>query len=644
MLMRLLTIMIICVFMFPWSRAQASYSVPYYSVETPTVKTYLSYELESEERNGSFTNQEKDTATSREKFEIKTKGWIYHPALLIFTADLKPEFKQQSIDVDEGDAQENDATFLGYSFDTTILQYKPYTVNLYAGKNRADFASSLATDNVTESSVYRGRLLLKYEPVPTTITVESKDQVTESFYFTSEKSEKVRIDSRHQTLSSKTKLEAEFFEQNRNIRGTELSGERKYMFVSNQYKLDEKSNVSSGLRYSDNTSGAVDSAIALFSSQLSVRHREKLKTQYQVRIEDRDEGGFASTKRFGGVELTHQLYENLTTTINGNSEKNEFTEGNLDVYGAGVDFRYVRKIPWGNLNINLGHRERIEDDQRQLAFAEIRDESVVLTDMDLVILANDVIDVSSIVVTDVNGFPYAINTDYIVTAVGTSVFISRNGAGGIAAGEEVLVDYSFEADPPAKIEAITDTFSVNLDLWSMLKLFYQKVETNEKFISGIEPSELADDTLQRTGVELRWKWSTTRVEVEDRDTIRTPTKRFRFSEALLFRPSHNMSFGFSADYSKLELIDTNEQSESTGFSMGLRRDFGGAGQLSVDGFSQKITGSAQRSHTKGLNALFQWVYGAWRPSIRYLFNDEVDQLAGESRKRNNLFFEMSREF
>lgn len=644
--MRAFTTMVTIVFVFSWCRAQADYSVPYYAVEKPTVKAYLSYELESEERFGSFSNVEKDKSTSREKFDIRTKGWIYHPAFLTFSAGLIPEFKQQSIDVNGSDTQdqENDATFLGYFVDTTFLQYKPYTINLYANKNRTDFSSSLASDSSTESSTYRGQLLLKYQPLPTTITFESKNQVTESFFFTSEKSDKIRIDSKHKTSSSKTKLEAEVFDQIRNSQGTELKGVRNFVYVSNQYELGEKSDLSSSVRVTDNTSGAVDSKTTFLSSQLMVRHREKLKTHYHIRIEDREEGGFVSEKHFAAAELTHQLYENLTTTLSVDIDKNEFTEGNLDVYGAGLDFRYVRRIPWGTLNINLGHRERVEDDQRQLAFAEVRDESQVLTGTDLVLLAGESIDVNSIVVTDTVGLPYAINTDYIVTAVDTSVFISRNSAGGIADGEEVLVDYSFEADPPAKIATISDTFSVNLKLWSMLRLYYNNNKSREQFISGIEPPELTDNTVHRTGAKLRWKWSTTSVEVENRDTTRTPTKRFKFSEALSFRPDRYLSFGLIADYSNLEIIDTKDESETNRLSINFQWDLGHRGKLSADGFSEKVTGSAQRSDRKGLKVLYQWKYGGWRPVIRYVLTNEVDELVGETRKRNSIYFEISRTF
>ena len=637
--------MVIFILVLPWSQTQARRSYPVYFLERPTITAVLSHELESEKRTGSFINSEHDTSTTSEKFEIDTDGWVYHPALLIFSVGLKPEFKQQKVSSNTTFTDENDFTFFGYSVDTTFLQYKPYTVNLYASKDRSDFSSSLAADSSTESSTYKGQLLLKYQPVPTTISVESKEQITESFFLTSNTSDKLRVESKHKTSRSKTTFEAEVLEQNRSIRGIGFSGKRKLMRVHNQYKTGEKSSLSTGFGFSDNTSGVVDSASSYLFSQLSIRHRENLDTSYQLRVENREEQDFESKKIFGVADLTHQLYENLTTILSANVDKNKLTGGNLDTYSAGLDFRYVRRIPWGNLNINLGHREQIEDNQRQVATAEVRDESHVLTGTVLETLAKSAIAPGSIKVTDnTETTTYVENVDYTVSPIGNTVQIARTLFGGITDGQEVWVDYSFEPDPPAKTATISDTFGINLDLWSILRLYYQRGHSEEKLLSGIEPSELTDDTVQRTGAVLRWRWSTTRAEVEDRNTTRTPTKTFRFTEALAFRIEDNLSFGFNADFHKREFKDTGEQSQGSGFSANFRWNLGRYGQLSTVAFNQRVRGVAQSSIKKGLNALYQWKYGAWRPSIKYEYANEVDQLANESRKRNNILFTIERKF
>ncbi|MCK5481674.1 MAG: hypothetical protein KAJ06_11025, partial [Gammaproteobacteria bacterium] len=159
--------------------------VPFY-IERPTVKALFSVEQEKETRNGPSTDVDTDTTTTREKLDIRTRGWVYHPALVIFDAGLRPEFRQRTEDSDNNFKQDDDDDFLGYFLDTTWLQDKPYTINLFTAKDKQDTTSSatsaLAADVTTETSVNRGSLLLKYPVLPTTMTLESRETITDGFY------------------------------------------------------------------------------------------------------------------------------------------------------------------------------------------------------------------------------------------------------------------------------------------------------------------------------------------------------------------------------------------------------------------------------------------------------------------------------
>ena len=49
-------------------------AVPFY-IERPTMKAFFSVEQENETRTGPFINSEKDTTTTRQKLDIRTRGW-----------------------------------------------------------------------------------------------------------------------------------------------------------------------------------------------------------------------------------------------------------------------------------------------------------------------------------------------------------------------------------------------------------------------------------------------------------------------------------------------------------------------------------------------------------------------------------------
>lgn len=613
-------------------------------ISRPVTTAFFSYSDEHEDRSGPFVNLTKETHTAKQKLDIKTKGWIYHPALMIFTLGLRPEFKQQTLEADTEYGSEDDTNFLGYSLDTSILQYKPYTLNLFAQKSRSDIARSLAADSATESSTYRANLLLKYQPFPTGITVERRNTLTNDLFRTQERSDSVRIDSRHKTERSKSTLLYENSSQDRSIDDFSYTNERDTLTLSNLFKVSDKSNLNTLFLYNDNSSQLFENTTTTLSSNLSVDHRENLSTYYNVRIEDRDEQGFHYHTKTVSARLSHLLYENLRTTLGANASNSDLTGGEVDRYGANLNFQYSRRIPWGVLSLNYGYTHNIEDDKRVEVFSELSNEPITLNSTVPEFLNNTNVDNASIVVTDTTGgIIYVEGVDYIVTTIGTSVIITRTLFGGIGDGQQVLVNYRFIPEPPAKTSHVTNTYGGRLKLWKNLTLFYQRTHVKEKHLSGTPPSELTDDTITRTGGQFVWKWSTTRVEWEDRDTKRTPYQRLTVVESLHFRPQRNLSFGVSASYNELKLKDTGEVSKGEGSNANLRWNIG-TGSFSINAYTQKNKGVSQRSTNTGLISVYQWRFGAWNPSLRYSYINETNDISGDTRKRNALYFQIQRQF
>jgi hypothetical protein len=622
--------------------------VPFF-IERPTVRALFSLEQKNETRSGPFINSEEDTTTTRQKFDIRTRGWAYHPALVIFDVGIKPEFKQQTEDSSTGTQQDDDTTFLGYFLDTTWLQAKPYTINLYTSKDKTDTTGSLAADTTTETSINRGRLLLKYPVLPTTMTVESRETTTDGFSQSVYTQDSIRIYSRKKTQNSRTTLDIEAREEDRLVNNSASSTDRLSTFINNTYRPGDRSTLSSAFRFTDSSSTSRDTTTTRLSSRLNVDHRKNFRTRYSALFQQRDEQNSSSDSTSLSAGFIHQLYENLNTTANVSTSRNKFDNGELNTDTADLDFRYRRRIPWGRLNMNLGVRERIEDDTRTGGVAQVRDEPHTFVGASAqIFLDNIAIDINTIDVKDVTGSVFPM-TSYTVDTVGSSTRITRTFSPFcdpfcIADNQAVLVDYDYEPDPPAKTGLTTTTFGTRLFLWDMLTLFYQRSQAEERLISGQEPNELIDDTIQRAGAELKWKWSTTYVELEDRDTTVSPWERFLVQESLAFRPTRNLSYGFGAEYSELELKDTGEVSEGTGVNANLTWNIGPRGQLRVRAFGRRNRSSVQRTESKGLISIYDWWYGAWRPRIRYEFLDDVNELSGDTRKRHIIYFQIERIF
>ncbi|MCK5481113.1 MAG: hypothetical protein KAJ06_08200, partial [Gammaproteobacteria bacterium] len=297
--------------------------VPFY-IERPTVRALFSVEQENETRTGQVSDVDTDTTTTRQKLDIRTRGFAYHPALVIFDAGLRPEFRQRTEDADNDFKQDDDDVFLGYFLDTTWLKDKPYTINLFTARDKQDTTSTTtggpqATDVTTETSVDRGRLLLNYPVLPTTMTAESRETITDGFYRSVDADDSIRIESRKETQNSKTTLDIESREQDRRINGAGSTTDWFSTFISNTYRPGDKSTLTSGFFYSDRSTVSRDTTTTRLNSRLRVDHRKNFSTHYLARLDRRDEKDFSTDSVSLGAGLRHLLYENLTTSFNVNT-------------------------------------------------------------------------------------------------------------------------------------------------------------------------------------------------------------------------------------------------------------------------------------------------------------------------------------
>jgi hypothetical protein len=620
--------------------------VPFF-IERPVVRALASVEYADDSNTGPNTDTEKDTTTTRQKLDIRSRGWAYHPALVIFDMGLRPEFRQtrENKKSGEGSSDDQDADFLGYHLDTTWLQQKPYTVNLYTSRDKSETTSTLAATTETTTKVDRGRLMLKYPVLPTTMTLERREADTEAFFRTVDENTSFRIESEKETQNSRTTLDMEAREQERQIVGSRNSTDRFQAFLRNTYNFGNKSSLISGLEYSDSDGDTRDTRIARISSRLRLQHRQNFSTHYYGRYDDRKENDFTTKSTTLAAGLTHLLYENLTTSFNATGTRNEQSTGDLDTGTAHLNFRYRRSIPGGRLRMDLGLRERIEDDQREADYTPVFDESHVFVGASTqIFLDNANVDNSSIIVTDSTGIiTYVEGIDYVVDTVGDSTRITRDPFGGIGDNQLVLVSYRYDSDPPHKIGLTTVNFGTSAHLFDMLTLSYQRGDSKERLISGELNREKTDDTIQRAYAELEYKWSTTHAEVEDRDSTTTPLKRFLVRQTLKFRPGRRIQMSVGADYGETELQDTGETTKSTGANATLTWRIG-PGMLRARAFGRRNRSSTQRWESKGLISTYEWRYGAWYPVIRYEYLDDVNEISDDKRKRHILYFEIKRTF
>ena len=617
-----------------------------YLVERPVTKLSLEYQAKDENRSGPGVDPlSEQTDTFWQRLELRGRGWLYHPDLLLFSFGLDPQWKQQETAANNMFFRADDANFLGYFVDAHVLRQKLHSFKVFLRQSRNEFTSTLSPDNVTDTDIARTVWMVNSERFPTTVTLERNNTRFENFFSTQDNSDIVRLASRYTSTRHQFNLLSEYVDQLRQIDGQEFNVDRLLMNLNSNYAFSERARLTSTIFGLDSESEVSDSRSFLWSEKLMLQHSPNLQSEYTARFDSRENESFGSNARFVSGALEHQLYDNLTTRFELYTSNDDFDDGEIDIGEAGLDFRYIRKIPIGMLTITNSYAYRVEDNNIDADSSQVLNEAHTLAGTAPEFLARANIDLSSVIVTDITeATTYIEGIDYFLTVVGESVAIERGLFGGIADGDSVLVDYAFATQAAFEADRRSGRFGASLDLWRVLRLYYNFNRVKEDLISGTRPTDLSNDRIQRAGASVRWRWSTTTADYEQRDTVRTPLTRKRIQQAFVFRGPRSMSFGVSASYADTDFRESGSDSRTVGFGANLRWDLGRWGRLEVDAFSRDIDGEAQKTNSDGLIARWSVFYGDWSGFVRYEDLDESDELTVQTRNRRLVTLNISRTF
>lgn len=617
-----------------------------YVVERPTINLSLEFQKKDENRSGPGVDpRNEQTDTFWQRLELRSRGWLYDPDLLLFSFGLEPQWKQQDTTASDMFNRGDSDNFLGYFLDAHVLRQKAHSFKVFLRQSRNEFNSTLSPDNVTETDIARAVWLVNSKLFPTTVSLEKNDTKFEDFFSTRNDSDILRLESKYTSDKHQLNLLSEYVDQLRQIDVQVFDVDRFLTNVNSNYAFSDRARLTSTIFNLASESELSDSKSFLWSERLMLKHRPNLRTDYTVRFDSRQNENFKSDTRFLSAAVEHQLYENLTTRLELYSSADEFNDGEIDIGEVDLDFRYNRDILIGMLTVTSGYAHRLEDNNIDAESSQVLGESRTLVGTTPEFLSRSNVELNSIIVTNITKtITYIEGIDYVLTVVGQSAAIERRVFGGIADGETVLVDYVFATRAPFEADRRSARFGVNVDLWRTLRLYYNFSGVEEDLISGTRPSDLSDDRIQRVGASLRWRWSTTTADYEFRDTVRTPLIRRRIQQTLAFRATPSISFGVSASYAETDFKESGSDSRTVGVAGNLRWDLGRWGRFEIDAFSRDIDGRSQKTQSDGLISKWSIRYGDWFGFVRYEYLDESDDLTVQTRDRRLVTVRISRTF
>jgi len=626
-------------------------------MESPQLGLEFEYEYEKENRNGPFISDEESIMTYTERLDIHTRGWIYHPGLAVYSFTYSPEWEQ--VREKPGNVVNEAKSFLhGFTANMRILQYKPYSLNLFAHKKRTTINSNFAQRSEIESTGYGGTLSLRNRIVPAALSYAHSEDEQTGLFETSGNRDEVHLNATFVKLGD-TVLSASYIDSRQNTQNTIIDSEQQTVRLKNVLSPRGLSNISlsSSLNYTDNDSTFQQSKRGDIYERLSWTHSDSLSTYYSLRYEEEDRFEKATATESdrqllsGDFSLSHILYENLTTNLLAAASQAKYEDDEEIEYILSGKFDYKRSIPNGMLYVNISQNIDMVDENIVSDSGQIYDETVPLKTGEISFLEEENVELDSIIVTDTTGLTiYFRYVDYSVTEVDTLTRIScitgsqlDTDIGCTTTGGTVLVTYQYNQRPSFDYYTYSQSYGVNVNLWAALTLYYRVSFVNQYYVRGIRPDTLTDDILRLGGVELAVQWSKTNLEFENNDSTTVPIRASRIRETITLRPTRNVYMYFTVNYSDTKFKDSGETETFNGMRAKVQVLTSRQSQLSLTGFRDRVKSDDKLTVNTGFTAQYIKVWRIYQLNIDYTYSFDKDKITDERIKNQFLLFKIRRE-
>lgn len=455
-----------------------------------------------------------------EHLRLETKGYVYHPNLLVFS--LGGLFGLQQVDFEESFSggtidSSKDGDVLEFDIQGTLFQAKKYPLSLFARRGRSitprPFQSSIQTTNTSYG------LSWQYVSLRTPVRLTFKHSVIEQDPFLTAGEREGREEN---TI---LQLDAKYLFSDRNILSFAYNHEELEQrpfpteYVRDRVTVRHRLEFGGAKRHSfesqvdyERGEGTFDADLIRWTESLSLNHTERLRSWYKTEVFDRDQGSASSanqvSERSFNAEagLEHRLYESLESRLLGFFWNQDF-DPDLSVRRVGLqaDFDYRKKNRWGVLRGTYRIRfERRDQSDGQVNFEVVDRPRTFVAFEPLVLQETNITRASVMLLREDRTLLYEEGRDYVVSPVGDRIELERTATGRIEDGETVLISYRFRMVGGFDLDTLNQSFGLRQQFAFGLSPFYryrqQRQDLSPPGASGITPEDIDAHTF---GVEYR---------------------------------------------------------------------------------------------------------------------------------------------
>jgi hypothetical protein len=534
------------------------------------------YESERERAQSSAGTADIESTLRRvaERVTIRNEGfYVLDPRLARGNAGLTFSLLQAR-DSANGVPTSSNFRLTGYAFDALFFAEKPYYGSLYANRNESVLSQPF------------GRTALTYENRGATVRLGEESALKN--WGIRHLSAEVRVERQHIDEATTSVLGQGFrrnerrdifdFSGRNGFETADLDWSYEFNNIEDQtypqgnfhsqmanlgYSVDFGATLNrrseTRLSYASRT-GVYPNTVFTADERVHIAHFTNLSSDYDFQLTRFDTKAGRTVSEIGAFQLRHELYKNLTTSVQASGTRTDLPTGLRNSYSGQLDFNYRRSLPWnGNVVLHLGGRNQINNNRLDASQIAVVDEphaapSPLGAGSGFLLSQSFVID-SSVLVVDTRGgarLATTLGIDYELVPEGNGLrVIPIVTSAVIQPGDPLAISYSYEVDPSAKYATTSRSAGGGVNFrWVTFSVAHE--QTDQKLISGQDSGFL--QTSQRDTAEFdlygTWKSLQAQAGVAYLRYESTPLAytEHRYREFVSYRPLRNMTVTLSADW------------------------------------------------------------------------------------------------
>jgi len=577
----------------------------------------------------------------QESFSVNGSGlYLIDPRLVKASMGFTLSLNQYRAD-SAGASSASDSLMTGYNFNASMLEYKPYPIELFASRTQIDDNLDFGRSRTGsfESRGFRVRLLEDSElkkwlgpwfSAKLDAREEHRQQTTTFFDRVS------YFDQTRRTVNAEAHKGFTTADLWLRYRGADQSsaGQTQVGARSQVASVDYSLDFGPGLNRTLNSSLAYATRNALLASNtlhltenLHINHYRNLSTDYDYEFNRDEAEGAVALDHIGRFSVAHQLYKNLNTNLELSGERNEIFAGTLTRYGGSLSQNYNHSLPrGGSLGLNWsGNYERSSSalSVGRLSAKEQFNAAEPTAAEPTQKLSKPFIIESSIRVFNLRDDPEELelvqDRDYTVEVIRDFTYITPiypdtlPNNDPVEPGDLLRVTYDYEVDPNLEVQKDGAGYGASVS-YGWIGGAYSHRKTTSTLLRGASrfaENNARDEIVDSYGVNLNFGWiGASYSHTQTQNLLVSSADRLLSNDTLVFENSRDdavkvyMSVSGSllglATAANASHLRSNTRSNTRRFELDLQEDTSkldlrGSGRL----FGMDATGSANFVRYRG---------------------------------------------